>query len=96
LAQAWPEAKAVACFDELIRLGRAMLAGTGEDFFQKFGVRRAASVHQAQAHYLLGCGALGRGDTSAAAQEFGRVVQLNANHLWARNGLAVLRSGGAG
>ena len=81
---------------ELIRLGGEMLAGTGEDFFEKFGVRRAASVHQAQAHYLWGCGALGRGDAAAAGKEFERAIELNANHLWARNGLAVLGSGGVG
>ncbi len=82
------EAEATACFEELIRLGRDMLAGTAVDFFEKFGIRRSEAVRQAQAHYLLGCGAAGQGDPGTARGEFEQAVHLNPNHLWARRRLA--------
>ena len=77
--------KAAACFDELHQFGLDMLAGTAQDFFEKFGVRRSESARQAQAHYLLGCAALGKGDVTAARKEFEQAVQLNPSHLWARS-----------
>lgn len=86
------EAKAAGCFEELIRTGREMLAGTGGDFFEKFGVRLAESVRHAQGHYLLGCGALGLGDASSARREFDEAVRLNVNHLWARTMLGAVAS----
>jgi tetratricopeptide (TPR) repeat protein len=90
------EAKALACFTKVEHLGRDMLSGAARDFFEKFGVRRRPSDRQAQAHYLLGCGALGNGDASTARQEFEQAVRLSPNHLWARTLLSSLSSGSGG
>jgi TolA-binding protein len=38
----------------------------------------------AAAHYLLGLGYRGRGNTPRATYAFSRALALNPNHLWAR------------
>jgi len=47
-------------------------------------------LRQANTHYLLGLGYLGKDLLSQAQAEFEKVLQLNANHLGAKNQLADL------
>ncbi len=83
------DAKAAETFDGLIRSGREKLAApAGVDFFAKFGTQQSDRVRKAQAHYLIGLGCLGKGETSAARAEFEEAVRLDANHLGAHTMLA--------
>jgi tetratricopeptide (TPR) repeat protein len=86
------EKKAVALFDDLVRVGREALSkGTGAGFFDKFGGRLSESVGRAQAHYLVGVGLLGKGRKAAARREFRKAVASNPNHLGAHTMLAGIR-----
>ena len=86
------EAKAAEQFESLLRRGRESLdAKPAVDFFAKFGFQPSAQLRQAQAHYLLGLGLLGKNETSQAKAEFQQAVQLDLNHLWAQTQLAGLK-----
>jgi len=71
-------------FDDLIRRGEKALAGGSEvDFFAKFGRRQSERQRLANAHYLVGLGNLGKGETAKARAEFQEAVKLDVNHLGA-------------
>jgi len=83
------EDKARALFDGLVRLGEDALAtGAAVDFFGKFGAYQSESERKAHAHYLIGLGLAGRGETDAAKAQFEIAVRLDVNHLGARRLLA--------
>jgi tetratricopeptide (TPR) repeat protein len=71
-------------FDNLIASGeRTLVAGPQVDYFAKFGQRRSNRLRLADAHYLVGLGNLGKGDTAKARVEFQEVLKLDLNHLGA-------------
>jgi len=85
------EEKANQIFEKLIDFGKKRLqAATSLDFFAKFGERQSEMRRRAQAHYLLGLGYLGRGDRGEARAQFKKSLELNINHLWAKQQLAWL------
>jgi tetratricopeptide (TPR) repeat protein len=72
-------------FDGLVKDGQERLAqGEDPDFFAKFGERETPQGRQASAHYLLGLGYLGKGNTDDARAEFAQAAKLNVSHVWAR------------
>ena len=84
--------EAKALFDALASDGAAQLESGGTtDFFMKFGERQARSTRLAQAHYLAGLGALGKGDKASAKGSFEKAIELNPNHLWAHTLLEELQ-----
>jgi tetratricopeptide (TPR) repeat protein len=85
------EEKASQIFEKLIDFGKQRLqAATSMDFFAKFGESQSAMYRQANAHYLLGLGYLGREDKEQARVQFKKSLELNINHLWAKLQLAWL------
>ncbi len=75
-------------FDNLIARGNSALATSSEtDFFAKFGQKRSSRLRLADAHYLIGLGNLGKGETAKARAEFQEALKLNANHLGATSQL---------
>jgi len=79
------EADAKQLFDGLIKHGKEMLAASsGLDYFAKFGERQSQSLRLAHAHYLVGLGHLGNGNTADAKQEFENTLRINRNHIGAR------------
>jgi tetratricopeptide (TPR) repeat protein len=82
-------AEANQIFDELIAMGnQALAAGSDIDYFAKFGLKRTGNFRLADAHYLIGLGSLGKGETAKAREEFRSVLGLNVNHLGATTQLA--------
>lgn len=76
--------EAQGIFDDLIKSGKDRLAREeATDFFAKFGERESPQARQASAHYLLGLGYLGKGDTNNARTQFATAAQLNVSHVWA-------------
>jgi tetratricopeptide (TPR) repeat protein len=84
------EAEAREIFDALVALGEERMKGSATDFFAKFGERETQEDRLAAAHYLLGLGRLGQGETRQAREAFARAVELNPNHLWAIRKLSEL------
>jgi tetratricopeptide (TPR) repeat protein len=79
-------------FDDLIRTGRQRLAERRtSDFFAKFGEGQTTEARQASAHFTLGLGYLGKGQSEAARAEFQNAVDLDVSHVWARAQLAKLK-----
>ena len=77
-------AEASQIFNEMIDMGaKGLAAGSDIDYFAKFGVKRSNRLRLADAHYLIGLGDLGKGDTAKAQDEFNAVLGLNVNHLGA-------------
>jgi len=71
-------------FDDLIAMGdKALATGSDVDYFAKFGQKRSSRFRLADAHYLIGLGNLGKGETAKAQVEFEAAVKLNVNHLGA-------------
>lgn len=84
-------------FDDLITRGEKALAGASDvDFFAKFGRRQSERQRLANAHYLVGLGNLGKGDTAKARAEFQEAVKLDVNHLGATTQLRASAGKGAG
>lgn len=82
------EDKANQIFEKLIDLGKQRLqAASSIDFFAKFGERQSAMYRQANVHYLLGLGYLGRGSRKEARAQFMKALELNINHIWAKKQL---------
>ena len=78
-------------FDELIRSGEQRLSErSAVDVFAKFGEGQTAAAREASAHYALGLGYLGKGQSDKAKSEFEKAVELNVSHVWARARLAEL------
>jgi tetratricopeptide (TPR) repeat protein len=81
--------QATRFFDDLIAMGEeALAAGSDVDYFAKFGQRRSSRLRLADAHYLIGLGNLGKGETAKARDEFQAALKLNVNHLGATMQLA--------
>jgi tetratricopeptide (TPR) repeat protein len=81
--------QATQFFDGLIAMGeKALAAGSDVDYFAKFGQRRSSRLRLADAHYLIGLGNLGKGETAKARDEFQAALKLNVNHLGATTQLA--------
>ena len=84
------EAKAI--FDELIQSGTQRIERDEEtDFFAKFGEQQARQARRASAHYILGLGYLGAGQTDEARAEFAKAARLNVSHVWAKAQLEALQ-----
>ena len=76
-------------FDDLIAMGdKALAQGNDVDYFAKFGQKRSSRFQRADAHYLIGRGNLGKGETAKARVEFQAVLGLNVNHLGATTQLS--------
>jgi tetratricopeptide (TPR) repeat protein len=79
------DTEAQTLFDDLVKTGQDRLTrGEAADFFAKFGERESPQARQAWAHYLIGLGHLGKGDTDLARGEFALAAKLNVSHIWAR------------
>ena len=79
------DSEAQGIFDDLIKTGKDRLTRSeAADFFAKFGERESPQARQASAHYLIGLGYLGKGDTDGAHTEFAEAAKLNVSHVWAR------------
>jgi tetratricopeptide (TPR) repeat protein len=79
-------------FEELIDSGRQKLSQKPQiDFFAKFGEQQTEAARQADAHYVLGLGYLGKGMLDEARTEFEEAVKLNVSHVWAKESLAELK-----
>jgi tetratricopeptide (TPR) repeat protein len=86
-------AEANQIFDDLIAMGnKALAAGSDTDYFAKFGEKRSSRFRLADAHYLIGLGNLGKGETAKARVEFKAVLGLNVNHLGATTQLSTSAS----
>jgi tetratricopeptide (TPR) repeat protein len=80
-------------FDDLVAMGEKSLAvGSDIDYFAKFGQKRSRRFRLADAHYLIGLGNLGKGETAKARDEFQAALKVNVNHLGATTQLASARS----
>lgn len=83
-------------FDGLMKTGQDALSSAAPvDYFSKFGGNQSDRIRRARAHYWVGLGDLGKGDSVAAKSEFQKVLELDANHLGARAQLAALDVHGA-
>lgn len=86
--------KAAAIFSDLVRDGERQLADAnkgGVADFAKFGDRGTVTQRQANAHYVLGLGYLGKGDKAKASAEFTACLRLNPNLFWAKYELSTLK-----
>ena len=85
------ENQAKQIFDGLVKIGNERLASSsGMDYFAKFGEKQSERIRMAQAHYLSGLGFLGNRNHAAARKEFEEVLELNVNHIAARQHLSEL------
>ena len=72
-------------YDRLIALGSESLSQTDEiDFFAKFGKNTEANRRQASAYFMQGLGYLGKESNAKAREMFEKTIQLDPNHLWAK------------
>ncbi len=72
-------------FDGLIDAGKKQLdEKESADFFAKFGQQASLASRNATAHYRIGLGLLGKGDKTAAKDEFEQAAKLNLSHPWAK------------
>jgi len=72
-------------YEQLIMLGTESLSQTNEiDFFAKFGEDMEANRRQASAYFMQGLGYLGKGSNAKASALFEKALQLDPNHLWAK------------
>ena len=79
-------------FEELINSAGEKLSRKPEiDFFAKFGEQQTEAARNANAHYALGLGYLGKGMFDKAEAEFEESVKLNVSHVWAKARLAELK-----
>ncbi len=77
--------RAKKIFDQLITTGSEKLTeDVAMDFFAKFGREQTKEARLADAHYIIGLGYLGIGQTKNAKAEFAQALELNVNHLWAQ------------
>ena len=84
--------EAEGIFDGLISAGKERLKQEeAMDFFEKFGEKQSAINRQADAHFLIGLGNLGKGKRRDAGQEFEQALKLNINHLGAKRQLLALQ-----
>ncbi len=83
--------QAAVLFDQLLKSGREELGSSVDlGYFAKFGTRRSEAARQAEAHYLMGLGLLGKNNRQEAKAEFKRVLEFDPNHLRAGTQLSLL------
>ncbi len=76
----------------MIETGKTRLGEEGTvDFFAKFGQQQDRRTRSATAHYLLGLGFLGRGESDKARDHLEQAVQLNLSHTRARQELEAMQ-----
>ncbi len=76
------EAKPI--FERLVKNGEEQLSrGEAADYFAKFGEKQSERVRKAGAHYLVGLGRLGLGETEKAQTAFRQALELHPAHLGA-------------
>jgi tetratricopeptide (TPR) repeat protein len=77
--------KATAIFRELIESGGNSLdRSLDADFFSKFGERQSPRARLASAHYTIGLGRLGLGETDKAKDQFSEALKAKPDHLGAK------------
>jgi tetratricopeptide (TPR) repeat protein len=77
--------KADSIYDMLIEYGNNIIKDNIKaDVFAKFGERGSRNARDANAHYLIGLGYLGKQKKKEAKSEFEKALQLNENHLYAK------------
>lgn len=59
------------------------------DFFSKFGGSQSDNLRQATAYFWLGLAETGNGNQGNAKAHFQKAVELNPNHLWAKQFLII-------
>jgi tetratricopeptide (TPR) repeat protein len=75
------DADAQKIFDGLVRFGQERIkAIPAMDFFEKFGERQSVLAQNAQAHFLIGLGYLGKGQKAEADLEFAAAYEMNPYH----------------
>lgn len=87
------KAKATELFNALIADGEAGINQTSTnraDFFVMFGDREAESTRKSQSYAQRGLGYKGLGETSKAADDLKKAVELSVGNLWAKSELADL------
>jgi tetratricopeptide (TPR) repeat protein len=89
--------KAKELFGKLIATGQETLAGSSNAtlFTAKFGGESSKRYQLANAHYLIGLGNLGNGETAKARREFEDALKVDINHLGATAQLSALVHTGA-
>ena len=65
--------------------------GASADFFSKFGERQSQRSRVASAHYIVGLGRLGLGETEKAKDEFNQALKARPDHLGAKMALEGLK-----
>ncbi len=86
------DAEAAAAFKALLDAGNRQLNPDPENaFFAKFGHRATREGTLADAHYLIGLGLTGQGDTAGAKVEFTKALELDLTHTGAAWQLARLK-----
>lgn len=106
-ARRWPEARfyqalskeklgqpeeAEKLFHGLIEEGRKQLnERESADFFAKFGQQASGRTRQAEAHYRIGLGLLGRDEREEARKEFELAATMDRSHAWAQYRLETLQ-----
>lgn len=79
------KSKADSIYDILIEYGNNILKNNiRTDVFAKFGERESRNARNANAHYLIGLGYLGKQKKEEAKSQFNEAIRLNINHLWAK------------
>jgi len=72
-------------FKQLIDIGTETLSQTDDvDFFSKFGEGTEMNRKQASAYFMQGLGHLGKKNLGKASEFFGKTLDLDPNHLWAK------------
>ena len=80
--------KASEIFDALVQAGQKRLQEAQEvDFFAKFGEGQLPHVRQADCYHMIGLGYSGKGLRAKAGEAFEKAVELDVNHVWARQHL---------
>lgn len=85
------ETAAADIFDRLVSHGSDRLLDPEQsDVFAKFGERTPRKLIEAEAHFLIGLGHLGKGDRRKAREHLEQAARLDINHLGAKTQLAGL------
>ncbi len=72
-------------YEQLIMLGMESLSQANEvDFFAKFSEGSEANRRLASAYFMQGLGYLGKGTGAKAREMFEKTLELDPNHLWAK------------
>jgi TolA-binding protein len=83
--------EANAILQQLVTRGQTQVSGAhASDFFAKFGARGSSEEEIANAHYAIGLGLLGLGNSAGAAKEFRATLTLDPDHLGAMTQVAGL------